>query len=48
MERQEEMREEVQPWDPIESKLVKYSVGLGIVALIVLGILINVFLLSQH
>ncbi len=48
MDNREEIREEVQPWDPIESKLVKYSIGLGIVSLIVLGILINVFLLSQH
>lgn len=37
--------EESQPWDPIEGKIVKYSLILGVFSLIVLGILINMFLL---
>ena len=39
------VKEESQPWDPIEGKLVKYSIISGVIALIVLGILINIFLL---
>lgn len=42
----EVLEEEFQPWAPIESKLVKYSIILGIISLIVLGGLINVFLLK--
>ncbi|OCC14334.1 hypothetical protein DBT_2207 [Dissulfuribacter thermophilus] len=38
--------EETQPWDPIEGKLVKYSVISGVISLVVLGILINTFLLK--
>jgi len=37
---------ECQPWDPIESKLVGYSIVLGIIALIVLGFIINVTILK--
>ncbi len=37
---------ESQPWDPIESKLVGYSIILGIIALVVLGFIINVTILK--
>ncbi len=42
----EVMEDEAQPWSPIEGKLVKYSLILGVISLIVLGILINTFLLK--
>jgi len=45
IEEKDFVKEESQPWDPIEGKLVKYSIIFGIIALIVLGILINLFLL---
>jgi len=35
-----------QPWDPIESKLVKYSLISGVIALIVLGLIINFTILK--
>jgi len=35
-----------QPWDPIESKLVGYSIILGIIALVVLGFIINATILK--
>ncbi len=37
-----------EPWDPVEDKLVKYSIIAGIVLTIVLAALINVFVLSQY
>ncbi len=40
--------EAAEPWDPIESRLVKMSILAGIAAMIVLAALINMFLLSQH
>ena len=36
-----------EPWLPIETKLVIWSVGGGIVALIVLAILVHIFLLGE-
>ena len=37
-----------EPWLPIETKLVGVSVGLGIVALVVLAVLVHMFLLGGH
>jgi hypothetical protein len=36
------------PWLPIETKLVVRSIGMGVIILIVLAILVNVFLLGGH
>jgi type VI protein secretion system component VasF len=38
----------VEPWQPIETKLVIWSVVGGMVALIVLAILVHMFLLGGH
>jgi hypothetical protein len=40
--------EEAEPWEDIETKLVLYSVGLGIIAMAVLGFIINKYILSQY
>lgn len=40
--------EEGEPWEEIETKLVLYSLTLGVIALLVLGALINKFILSQY
>jgi hypothetical protein len=40
--------EEAEPWESIETKLVVYSLALGVVALVVLGALINKYILSQY
>jgi hypothetical protein len=37
---------EAEPWEEWEGKLVKYSLLIGVAALIVLGALVNVFILS--
>jgi len=37
-----------EPWLPIETKLVGVSVGIGIVALVVLAVLVHMFLLGGH
>ena len=37
-----------EPWLPIETKLVTYSVIGGIVALIVLAVLVHIFILEAH
>ncbi len=42
---QEEMGKEAEPWEEWESKLVKWSLGIGIVALVILGALVNIFIL---
>ena len=42
---QDEMGKQVEPWEKWEGKLVKWSLGIGIVALIVLGTLVNIFIL---
>lgn len=42
----EELLGEPEPWEPWETKLVLGSIGLGIVGLIVLGALINIFILN--
>lgn len=37
-----------EPWLPIETKLVTYSVIGGVVALIVLAIVVHMFILGGH
>ena len=47
----EELRAEheaEEPWLPIETKLVTYSVIGGIAALIVLAIVVHIFILGAH
>lgn len=36
-----------EPWEEWETKLVLYSIGIGIVSLVVFGILINIFILNK-
>jgi hypothetical protein len=36
---------EAEPWEPWETKLIVWSIGIGIGGLIVLGFLINTFIL---
>lgn len=35
-----------EPWEPFETQLVSWSIGIGIVGLIILGTLVNVYLLG--
>lgn len=35
-----------EPWEPFETQLVSWSVGIGIGGLIILGTLINIYLLD--
>ena len=35
-----------EPWEPFETQLVAWSIGIGIVGLIILGTLVNVYLLD--
>lgn len=42
----EELRGEPEPWEPWETKLVLYSIGLALAGLVVLGFLVNTFILS--
>ena len=37
--------DEHEPWEAWETKLVTYSIGLGIAGLVVMGVLVNAFLL---
>lgn len=37
--------DECEPWEPWETKLVTYSIGFGIGGLVVMGVLVNVYLL---
>jgi hypothetical protein len=37
-----------EPWLPIETKLVGFSVSIGLVALVVLAVLIHLFILGGH
>lgn len=37
--------DECEPWEAWETKLVTYSIGLGIVSLAVMGALVNAFIL---
>jgi hypothetical protein len=42
----EELLGDPEPWEAWESKLVMYSIGIAIVGLVVLGILVNTFILT--
>lgn len=42
---QDEMGKQAEPWEEWEGKLVKWSLGIGVVALVVLGVLVNIFIL---
>ncbi len=35
-----------EPWEPFETQLVGWSIGIGIAGLIVLGTLVNIYLLD--
>ena len=35
-----------EPWEPFETQLVGWSIGIGIAGLIILGTLINIYLLG--
>lgn len=38
--------EEAEPWEPWETRLCLWSLGLGIVGLVVLGVIINLTILA--
>lgn len=42
----EELHGEPEPWEPWETKLVLYSIGLALAGLVILGLLVNTFILS--
>ncbi|WP_455206736.1 hypothetical protein [Kaarinaea lacus] len=42
----EELLGEPEPWESWESKLVIYSIGIAMVGLVILGYLVNTFILS--
>lgn len=42
----EELLGEAEPWESWETKLVTYSIGIAIIGLVVLGFLINTYILS--
>lgn len=42
----EDVFENAEPWDPIETKLVVGSLGVAVILLIVFGVLINMYILS--
>lgn len=42
----EELLGEAEPWESWETQLVTWSIGIAIVALVVLGYLINTFILD--
>lgn len=42
----EELLGEPEPWESWETKLVMYSIGIALVGLVILGFLINTFILS--
>jgi len=44
-ENQEQEKMEAEPWESWETKLVTYSIGIGVLVLIVGGLLINHYLL---
>jgi len=41
----EELLGEPEPWESWETKLVMYSIGIALIGLVILGILINTFIL---
>jgi len=40
-----ELLQEAEPWESWESQLVGWSIGIGFAGLIVLGLVINIFIL---
>ncbi len=42
----EELLGEAEPWEPWETKLVGGSIAIALVSLLILGILINTYILS--
>ena len=42
----EELLGDPEPWEPWETKLVSYSIGIALVGLVILGYLINTFILN--
>ncbi|HEC29215.1 MAG TPA: hypothetical protein ENI65_06480 [Gammaproteobacteria bacterium] len=42
----EELLGEAEPWEPWETQLVSYSIGIAIIGVVVLGFLINTFILK--
>lgn len=42
----EELLGEPEPWESWETKLVVYSIGIALIGLVVLGFLINMFILN--
>lgn len=36
-----------EPWEPWETKLVTWSIGIGVVSLVILGAIINVTILNK-
>ena len=43
----EELAGHAEPWESWETKLVAWSIGIAIVGLVILGWLINTFILSK-
>jgi len=39
---------EVEPWEPIETKLVRGTIIAGIIALVVLAALVHMYVLSHY
>lgn len=35
-----------EPWEPFETQLVGWSIGIGVVGLVVFGILVNIYVLD--
>ena len=42
----EELLGQAEPWESWETKLVTYSIGIALVGLVILGFLVNTFILS--
>ena len=42
----EELLGQAEPWEPWETKLVTYSIGIALVGLVILGFLVNTLILS--
>ena len=42
----EELLGDPEPWEAWETKLVTYSIGIAVVGLVILGFLVNTFILS--
>jgi len=46
MEHSEVAIDAPEPWEPFETQLVSWSIGIGIAGLIILGTLVNIYLLD--